>query len=565
LSTVLKPSLEDTYQRAYRGSFDANGVRRSLPHVEYQKRPLDWIVDKLGIPRETIHWSLNPGYATHTWDGTPDPFVVALNAIADWKNVGIESANGPGKTFLAACLTLWFLACFEGSQVVTAAPKEKQLELHAWKEIGRLWPRFQAHFPTAELLKLKIRIDGREDWGAVGFVAGVSASEASSSAIRAHGFHAEHLLFILEEMTGILAPVVNAFFNTATAPHNLIWGQGNPDHELDQLHQHCVHPNTVAVRISALDHPNVVMDDATFVPGACSRKSIADKIAKYGEGSRIEASRNRGICPAEAAEALIKLEWVERAFQNYETWSADGRCERLTPAIGADVANSENGDKACTVFGRGPMVTAIVSKQCPNANQYGAEIFDTMQLERIDPMNVGIDNVGVGAGAVNELDKLTLGAELGVVIRCSGGAIENTQHMPDGSTYEWAPDANLFDTYRSQAHWQLREDLRQGFLALPRDRNLARQIVTPTYKTDGGKVHVERKDEIKKRLGGYSPNELDALVYWNWVRRREAVPVPPVKPDRDAPLPPQPRKDETLFVPPEYTGDDYFDSLPAGF
>ena len=104
-------------------------------------------------------------------------------------------------------------AGLEGGQVVTAAPKEKQLELHAWKEIGKHWTRFTRLFPEAELTKLRIRMQpGRDDWGAVGFVAGVSASEVSASATRAHGFHGEHMLFILEELTGIGA-VINTSFN----------------------------------------------------------------------------------------------------------------------------------------------------------------------------------------------------------------------------------------------------------------------------------------------------------------------------------------------------------------
>jgi hypothetical protein len=558
--------LGELYTDASKGTHDANGVRRSVAHVEYQTRPLDWIVDKLGVPRHTIDWAVLPQYRTHTWDGTPNPFATALTAIANWQNVGIESANGPGKTYLAACLTLWFIACFEGSQVVTAAPKERQLELHCWKEIGRLWPRFQAMFPGAELLKLHIRMDGRDDWGAVGFVAGVSASEVSAAAVKAQGFHAEHLLFILEELTGIASAVYNAFFNTCTAPHNLIWGQGNPDHQLDQLHRHSTQPGTVAVRISAYDHPNVVCNDPMIVPGACSRKSIADKIGLYGEGSRMEQSRNKGISPAESSEALIKLEWVNAAMARWERWMQEPSFQALTPALGVDVANSENGDKAALAFGRGPLLQQVTARQCPNANKLGDEVFDLyITAEKVDPMHVGVDNVGVGSGTVNTLDERTLDKSLGVVQRLSGGAIENTQHMPDGSTYEWAPDANLFDHLRSQMYWQLREDLRNGLIALPPSQTVRVQLITPTYTPDKGKVVVLPKKEIKKLLGG-SPNEMDAIVYWNWVRRREALPVEPVKPARDDPPPPQPRQDEFRFTPAVYETDEgYYDQLPAGF
>jgi hypothetical protein len=39
-----------------------------------------------------------------------------------------------------------------------------------------------------------------------------------------------------------------------------------------------------------------------------------------------------------------------------------------------------------------------------------------------------------------------------------------------------------------------------------------------------GVIKVESKEEIKKRLGR-SPNKGDAVIYWNWVRRRTPVRV----------------------------------------
>ena len=102
-------------------------------HVEYQRRPFDWIVERLGVDAETLLWSLDEAYRSHTWDGTPDPMVVILTTLANWDNVGIESGTGTGKTFLAACITLWFLACHEDSIVVTVAPKDGPLKLQLWK------------------------------------------------------------------------------------------------------------------------------------------------------------------------------------------------------------------------------------------------------------------------------------------------------------------------------------------------------------------------------------------------------------------------------------------------
>src|SRR6185369_5785267 len=103
-----------------------------------------------GIPEHTLRWALNPGYENRAWDGTPDPIAAMFEAVAQGhRAVAVESATGTGKSFAGAILVLWFLACWEDALVVTHALNEKQLELFIWVNITKLWPRFQAHFPTA--------------------------------------------------------------------------------------------------------------------------------------------------------------------------------------------------------------------------------------------------------------------------------------------------------------------------------------------------------------------------------------------------------------------------------
>src|SRR5690606_31098433 len=152
-----------------------------------------------------------------------------------------------------------------------------QLKLHIWKEVGRLWPRFQRLFPEAILIDGKIRmrdsVEDRETWAATAFVCGVGATEASAT--KAQGFHAEHMLIITEETPGIHPAIMVAFENTSIAPHNLRLAFGNPDHQEDELHRFCLSPDVVHVRVSAYDHPNYVTGDDSIVPGAVGRTAVA--------------------------------------------------------------------------------------------------------------------------------------------------------------------------------------------------------------------------------------------------------------------------------------------------
>jgi len=469
----------------------------------YQKNPLDYFHEKLGIRKETIDWSLIPEYDGHVWDGTPNPFMKILECLVANKWVGVESGTGTGKTFNAALIVLWFLECFPNSLVVTTAPKEKQLLLHVWKEIGKLHDTFG----RGDLRKLALRMNpGRDDWVAVGFVAGVKANE--ESATKAQGFHAEHMLIIIEETPGVPHPIITAFQSTCTSPHNLILALGNPDHQLDNLHKFCNMENVEHIRISSYDHPNVVTDNPLFIPGAASRSGLERILNRFGRGNPMAESRTRGISPSSAIDSLIKIEWIKSAIDKLTEYLDENDEVRVDSipgkkGLGADVANSEFGDKAALARGKGEFMYNIVDFQCPDANQLGHQIYLISKEENIPPENIGIDGVGVGAGTVNTLKEY--------------GYTQRNINIQSSATPVSADGVEQFNNLRSQMWWQMREDLRLSTIGIIDDEDLVADLLAPKFRTERGKIVVESKEEIKKRLGR-SPNKGDAVVYWNWVR-----------------------------------------------
>lgn len=468
----------------------------------YMQDPLLFAVDHLGVDRRTVEWSLFPEYDNHIWDGTPDPLVVMADALAEGSSVGVEGATGTGKTWWAACLVLWWLHCFENSLVVTTAPKADQLKLHLWAEISKLWPAFQSIRPGAQKLKVKLRMDPPHDyWLAVAFPVGVGAGE--ESAAKARGFHNPHMLIITEETPGIQPAVMTAFRQTAVAPHNLFLHLGNPDDQNDELHKACIRKGVVYVRISGYDYPNVVCKDPNIVPGATSQKWLNDYKAEVGEDSPLYLSRGRGICPAQGTNALIRMEWIRRAIALHDPDHPKHDKLREGPgALGVDVANSPSGDLGVIVRGVGAIVEEIEAKPCPNANELGAEAVALASLYTIAPANVGIDSVGVGAGAVNEA-------------RRQGWAI---QDLGGGEGEVYMEGAEHFANFRSQMHWQLRKDMEAGKVGIPNDTKLKNDLLAARWTIRGGKIIVESKEAIIKRLGR-SPDRGDAVVYWNWARQ----------------------------------------------
>jgi len=505
------------------------------PHIEYQQRPLDWMVEKLGISRESIAWSLaDPdAYAAHQWDGDRDPLVKAFDALVAWKSAGIESATGTGKTYAAALLTLWFLACFENSIVIHTAPKSDQLLLGIWKYIGQMFPAFKAHFPTADLItgKLRIRPDegGKETWAATAIVAGVGAAEELAG--RAKGMHAPDMLIITEETQSQDPAIMKSLRNTRTDDHNLHLAIGNPDHQDDQLHRFCFDEHgqpvgsVVHIRISAFDHPNVVTG-RRVVEGAIGKLRLEERMIEDGPPtSRIYLSQIRGLCPKEPEEALIRWEWCVAASKKFD----DPNFRDGALALGIDVADSPTGDKAAISRWQGACCTEVQSFRVQDASEVGQRVWleATDKENPVDPRYIGIDRVGVGASAVNELKRL------GLRVRLIGGGDKavpgldkdllwsETQEV-DGKLKPTGPrvtQAERHDNLRSQVWWMLREDLRLGRIAIPNDEELWKDICAPVYGTPNNKISVESKDTIRARIGR-SPDKGDALAYGNFVRRR---------------------------------------------
>ncbi len=489
----------------FRETMTETEARRALAlakQVLWRREPLntslsDW---ESSVNRSSGHCSLNTG--THKWDGDVDPLLRVLDAVAQSQWVGVESGVSVGKTFLGACLVFWFLECWRNSTVVTIAPKKDQLALHLWREMNLMWP----HFALGQMMTTELRLDPRPKvWEATQFVAGVKAEEVQTSATKAQGFHNENMLIICEETPGIHEAVMTAFENTSTAPHNVIVAFGNPDNQADTLHQFCKRKRVVPIRISGFDHPNVVLKNPDFIPGAQTALGLETLLDKYNRNQKnpLYVSRAQGLSPTQSKNSLIRWEWCEAAARRKPEQAMSG-----PPALGVDVANSEAGDEAAVAQGVGGLLEQVESFPCRNASLLGSEVvYARMTKVDIEGRNIGVDGVGVGASTVNKLIEM----EVDVVdIQSGAGQVE----IPDRRMVE------QFNNLRSQGWWLLMLDLqdRKGGIVLPYDKELFVDLTTPTWETRSGKICVESKESIKKRLGR-SPNKGDAVMYWNLVRR----------------------------------------------
>lgn len=529
-----------------KGSNDKHLLRKAreekakrLLWERYRKEPLYWLEHRFGENPIAFQWSLwESGYINHIWDGDVDPLAKAWQDLADGFWAAVQSATGTGKTFWLARVVFWYLDCFENSLVVTTAPKESQLKLHLWTEIARAFNKFKRIRPHAELLSLRLVVDARKSegqtqiddhiagWQAIGFVAGVGSNE--ESATKAQGFHRDHMLIIVEETPGVGSAIMTAFENTSTGENNKILCVGNPDYKNDTLYNFSVSPDVKATRISSMDFPNVVLNK-DVVKGAVTVGSINRRIKKYGKGSNLVKSRVHGLFPEQAVDSLIRLEWLHNAIEeqadDWEVYTGKG-------AVGIDVAQSENGDKAALAGGKGNVLLYLQEFQCENATDLaynllydnatlekeGYNNYDTFKLIDLDvaPNFIGIDTVGPGVATANAFNERL--RKVGKVVGLSGGALKDVipKDAQGKPLYE-------FGSLRAQMYWEAREDLREGKVKIAlADKTVLEELfdelIIIKFTPKGSKIVVESKDEIKKRIGR-SPDKADAFVYWNWIRK----------------------------------------------
>lgn len=479
--------------------------------IFYQTHPLDYIHDKFGVKKEMIDWDLLPEYKDHKYDGTLNPLMKCLNALVEWLWVAIESATGVSKTFLAAHIALWFLDCFENSLVITTAPKEPQLKLHIWKEISKIFYKFN----KGKLTELKLQmIPGSDEWIVVGFVAGVRASEESTT--KAQGFHAEHMLMIWEETPGLPPETITAFINSCDSPHNLILALGNPDHQLDNLHIFAQRSNVEHIRISGFDYPNVVLDDPLFIPGGKTKIGLERQLETYKSPDHpLYLSRARGISPGQAVDALIKYEWCYDAVKIRDAFldkSGQLILNRIQGelSLGVDVANSESGDEAAICKGKANICIEVSAFPCPDSNKLGHLINKICQDDFISKTKVKVDGIGVGAGTINVLKEYGFDNN-DINFIGSAKPVDVERKLADETIFM----EEIFNNLRSQAWWLVMLDLRDGLIGIPNDPELIADLTTPKWFIKRGKTCVESKEEIKKRLGR-SPNKGDSFVYWHF-------------------------------------------------
>ncbi len=205
---------------------------------------------------------------------------------------------------------------------------------------------------------------------------------------------------------------------------------------------------------------------------------------------------NFGASVQDNAWQVIPTAWVLAAQQR---WQETEKPQARLRAVGVDVAH---GGKDETVIAKlyGNWIDELIvypGADTPEGEDTARYVIQSMEANA----PIYIDAIGYGASAYERLkDKPSL-ESYGVNV---GKASDKTDRT----------GAYQFFNIRSEIFWRLREALDpengEG-LMLPPDRQLRTDLCAPRYSVTGGKIKVESKEDIIKRIGR-SPDRGDAVA-----------------------------------------------------
>ncbi len=428
----------------------------------------------------------------------PDPEQAAiLNSLVENTMTTVRSGHGVGKSAVEAWAVIWFLCTRPYPKVPCTAPTQHQLCDILWAEIAK-WIRNSKYLQEALVwTREKVYMKGQpEEWFAV--------ARTASQPDALQGFHAEHLLYIIDEASGVDDEIFEPVLGTLTTKGARLLMCGNPTQLRGFFYE---------------SHTKNRSNYQTFhIDGRESKRvppGYVERIERmYGADSDVFRVRVAGEFPLQENDIFIPLSLVEKSIRT----EPERRERPQSIHIGVDVARF-GGDKTCIGYKVDEVARFYKKINGQNTMRTADDIIALgMDLERRykldpatdDPIPVKVDDSGVGGGVTDRLRQLKEREPdrfwwLDICPVMFGQRIKHKYYY-DTTTYMMAIVKNLLQPYDDNGAPKPIE------LILPDDDDLVAQLSGRKYgMTENGKIRVESKEAVKKRGNG-SPDEADCIL-----------------------------------------------------
>ena len=414
-----------------------------------------------------------------------------LVALRDHSRVAVRAAHGTGKSSVLAAAVLWFTAGHAGALTTVTANTHKQALLTIWAEVRKLYS--EAKMPLGGDMM-------SEKWtlGPKWFAVVVSPDDPDS----ASGLHAPHLLQIVDEASGLVANMAEAFEGNMTGPHSKMVLSGNPLRPSGPFYDSFRGPvsdDWEHIHISAME----ALDQG--IPGLTDAEWIESRRNEWGDGSPAWQSRVLGEFPDSSDDALMPLSFVEHAERLHNPPAGVKR-------LGVDVARFGS-DETVFMTRDDTGVRHIEGHRGWDTMKTTGRVISAMRELGVKACDTFVDDAGLGGGVTDRLNEQ--GVKV-VAVNFGAGAVDNAR----------------FANVRAECYWMLRQALIDDFSLEGAGSAIGGQLsaINLGY-TSKGQILLEAKEKIKKRVGR-SPDHADALALTFAVVKRHVVRVTVLDPDR---------------------------------
>lgn len=454
--------------------------------------------DPVGFAEQCIDWPEGKGLTPYQAE--------VLAAIPVKKRVSVRGPHGLGKTTTTAIAVLWFALTREAAgrdwKCVTTAGAWRQLERYLWPEIHK-WARLikwdvlgmRPLDTRTELLTRNIKLGH-----------GSAFAVASDNPELIEGAHADSVMYVFDESKAIAAGTFDAaegaFSGAGEGSGNEAFAlamstPGEPSGRFYDIHR----------KAPGLDDwwaRHVTLEEA-IAAGRVTRDWAEKRLLQWTITSAVYHNRVLGEFYSSDEDGVIPLAWVELANERWREWVDAGRPKlEGRKTVGVDVARS-GADKTVCAIRHDVTIVDIRRTSREDTMQTTGRVKGITENPEHQGILPVIDVIGIGAGVVDRLREQRIRVE--------------AFNASEGTKRKDAIGELGFKNCRSGAWWTMREwlDPSKGHnVALPPEDLLTGDLTAPHWKVaSGGKIEVESKEDIHKRLGR-STDDGDAVVMAFW-------------------------------------------------
>ena len=411
-----------------------------------------------------------------------------LRSVQDHTHVAVRSCNGAGKSFVSAAAALCYLYTRPNSQVVLTAPKYEQAHDVLYGTLRKILAMNGGYNKLwGDVQDRRIRINPH--WQLK-----VATSKDEHGA---KGVHSDAGVFIiLDEVAGMDIDIIEALSTTTLSDECKTLEIGNPTTMNCKFYERFTgNTGWVTHHMSAYhiptmrEHPLYCGDpsDAEVdFKGTTTPAWVEQKKLEHGEESAFWSHAILGEFPDQSETQLISLQEVETAMARPDTSAEyDVRC------LGVDMSGDGSDMTIVTMIGNNRVKVLH--------EEYKTDEVDLANriLHLIDEYNIngaiGVDaSGGYGGGTCSLLSK----------------AGKNVLKVDFGKS----PRDDKMYNKRAELFWNVRNFVRdEAELGGSPPRLKADLIGIEYYYDDKGRFAIEKKKEMKKRLG-YSIDYADSLA-----------------------------------------------------